>query len=239
MPTLLERVRVLSAQITSLADSQVTANEAKTFLSRALEFSEAASVISTPTRRIELLRTKGLKINDASLEVAPPKQAVENLLRKYETDRRSVLTPDTNWRLVTKPQLSKLSERVNASLRDTWRSYVLSTKPNVDQGLLRVLGSSPAYAAHARRIEVLDSSFRVIAEEFPVTLPDADRPEQLAKELKGLLEVLPTDIPKPVRDLFVAINQGSATVADLTDEAVAWLREKDLLQTVRLAWRTA
>lgn len=237
MPTLIERIREVSSQIISLADSQVTEGEARGFATRVHELTEAANAISVPARRIELLAAKGVRIEAPSAEANALKRTIDELAVRYEADPRSILAPDANWRLATRNQLTRLADRVTPSLLAAWRYYVLSIKPVVDQGLLRVLRSSPTHAVQAKRVEELNIEFHGLLERLPVSQEEIDRPERLAKELSRILEDLPTDIPQPVRELFLAINQGTATAAHLTDEAVAWLREREMLQTLRISWR--
>ncbi len=236
MPTLIERIRELSGQIRSLADSQVTEDEAKGFATRTEELSEPSNAIAVPAQRFELFTDKGIPIGKSFPEACRLKRTIDELAAKYDADPRSILAPDSNWRLATRNQLARLAERINPSLSEGWRSHVLSLKPVVDQGLLRVLRSSPAHAAHANRVEELNTEFNRLAERLPVTQEEVDRPERLSKELHRVLEDLPTDIPQPVRELFLAINQSTATAAHLTNEAVKWLREKELLHTLRISW---
>ena len=240
MPTLIERMHELSVQIRLLADSQVTEGEAKRFATRADEFSDPSNAISIPARRFGLLMAKGVQMETSFLEVRVEarglKRTIDNIAAKYDTDRRSILAPDTNWRLSTRSQLTRLAEHVNEHLLAAWRKYVLQLKPNVDQGLLRVLRSSPAYATHANYVEQLNTELYRLAERLPESQEEVDSPERLAEDLRRTLEDLPTDIPQPVRELFMAINQGTATAADLTDEAVEWLREKQLLHTLHVSW---
>jgi len=239
MPTLVERIQELSNRIRSLADSQVTEDEAKGFATRRQELTDLFDAIRVPARRVELLRSKGIHIETPSAEATALKRRIDELAARYESDPLSILEPDANWRYGTRNQLSKLATNVVPGLSDGWRSYVLKLKPIVDQGLLRVLESTPAHAAHANMVEDLDDELGRLADSLPTTQEEIDRPQQLSERLNRLLEDLPTDIPQPVRELFNAINQGTATAAQLTEEAVNWLRDSGLLDTLEVSWRSS
>lgn len=236
---LMDRILKLSSQIKSLAESQVTEEEARGFATRAEEFLEPSSAISIPAQRLDLftnrlqMETSFTELQEEALRL---KRIIDNIATKYNSDPRSILAPDTNWRLITKNQLTKLARNVDEHLLTAWHNYVLGLKPNVDQGLLRVLRSSPAHATHANYVEQLNTELYRVAEHLPANQEEANSPERIAEDLRRALANLPTDIPEPVRELFLAINQGTATAAHLTDEAVDWLREKKLLHTLRVTW---
>ena len=62
MPTLIERIRELTEQIRSQADTKVTEDEAKRFRTRAKELSDPSNAIFVPTRRLELFKSKGIPV---------------------------------------------------------------------------------------------------------------------------------------------------------------------------------
>ena len=236
MPTLIERILELSAQIRSLADSQVSEDEAKGFATRAEEYSGLSNVIAVPARRFELLTAKGMQVETPSGEARVLKGKIDEVTAKYDADTRSILAPNATWRHNTRNQLASLAERVNTTLSEGWRTHVLSLRPVVDQGLLSMWRISPAHTDQAIWVEDLSRDFDHLAERLPVTQEEIDRPEQLSIQLRLALEELPPDYPQPVRELFSAINKDAATAAHLTDEAVQWLRENELLDRLRISW---
>lgn len=236
MPTLIDRIHDLTEQIKMLADSKVTEDEAKGFSTRAQEFSDPSNAISVPTRRYELFIAKGIRVESPASDSRKLKRTIDELAAKYEADPRSILDPNTNWRYAIRNQLTQLADRVSEDQLVAWRSYLTKMRPHVDQGLMLVLRSSPAYADHANHVQELDSEFDQLNERLPVTQEQIDRPEGLATELLLAIDDLPQDIPEPVRELFRAINQRTATAAHLTDDALGWLRENALLETLRISW---
>ena len=238
MPVLFERVKNLSQQIQQLANSQVTEDESIGFRTRAEELSNPSAAIAVPTRRLELFRTKGIQVELSVQKARALKSTIDEMARQYDTEPRSILTPDANWRLITRTGLNQLAGLINEELSVGWRSYLSGIKPTIDQGLLIVLQSSPSYVNHANRVSELSSAFDTLANRLPTNQEEIDRPRELAAALRDAIENLPLDIPEPVRQLFVAISRRSATAGHLTDEALDWLRERDMLDTIVVSWRS-
>lgn len=236
MATLVERAHELSNQIRSLAGSQATEQEAKAFETRASELSEAASLVFVPARRMESFTAKGIIVEVLTAESSMLKHAVDDMTANYSAEPASILAPDPRWRLVTKSQFNELGKHVTDRLQEAWHAFVLAQLPAIDQGRRNIWRIFPAYQEQERLVEELFAEFDTAAKNLPTSQEELDRPEGLAAELNDIISDLPTELPEPVRDLFQAINQGTATAAHLTDEAVQWLGENELLQTLRISW---
>ena len=237
MVTFFERARGLSSQIRSLAGSQVTEREAKAFETRAQELSEAASLVFFPARLTQLFMANEITGEGADADARMLKRSIDSMMAKYSGEPASILEADPQWRLLTKSQFAKLAERTTVRLQEAWCAFVLAQKPVIDQGRRNIWKIVPAHQEQALLVEQRLAEFDNIAQHLPTSLEDLDRPEQLAAELDEIVRDLPTDLPEPVRELFQAITQGTATAEHLTDEAVEWLREKQLLNTLRVMWR--
>ena len=237
MPTLVERLRDISTRIKSLAGSQVSEDEARRFAARAEELSELSMDMSVPAGRMEGFTANQIHMEMPDSRARSLKHTVDEIASKYDSDPSSILIPDANWRHSTKNSLASLTKEVSGKLSIAWRNYVSGIKPTIDQGLMIVFRSSPAYADHANRVQELGSALDQLAERLPGTQEEIDRPAALAAALLLAIENLPPDIPEPVRELFRAINRKTATAGHLTDEALGWLREKDMLDTIQVSWR--
>jgi uncharacterized protein involved in exopolysaccharide biosynthesis len=238
MTTIIEQTRELSNQITSLAGSQITEQEARAFETRAQELSEAASLIDVPARLTEFFRAKGITVNPLTAESNTLKRAINDMAAKYITEPSNLLKADPQWRLVTRSRFAELSGIAMDHLREAWQAFVLDNRPAIDQGLRNIWEIFPAYREQALLVEERLAEFDNISQHLPTSREDLDRPEQLAAELDEIVRNLPTELPEPVRELFQAISEGTATAVHLTDGALKWLRENDLLQTLRITWRS-
>ena len=237
MPELIEQIQKLSQKIKLLSDSQVTEQESKGFATRADELSKLSIALSVPTRRLEGFISNGIEGATSFSTARELKGAIDEMVKKYDSDPRSILTPDPNWRHDTKSRLEQLAGRLNDQLLVNWSKYVSDIKPTVDQGLMVVFRSSPTYANHANRINELSSALDQLANRLPRSQEEIDQPTNLASEMRRAIENLPDDIPEPVRELFMAITRRTATPRHLTDEAFAWLRDKEMLDAIQLSWK--
>ena len=167
------------------------------------------------------------------------KKIIDQLKAKYASDPRIILKPDPSWRHETRNQLDKLAERADEEATRAWGEYVSELKPSINIGVMLALRSTPGFAEHANRLQALNNEFNDLAERLPTTEEEIDRPKELAEEMRAASENLPSDYPDPVNDLFRSINAGTATAAQLTDEAVVWLKENGLLEALRISWGQA
>ena len=238
MATLVERIRDLSARIKSLAGSQVSDDEARRFRVRAEELSDLSMDMSVPAGRLEGFSANQIHVDIPDSRARSLKRTIDEIAGKYDSDPSSILVPDANWRHSTKNRLTTLTKEVSRELSIAWRNYVSGIKPTIDQGLIIVLRSSPAYADHARGVQELGWALDQLAERLPGTQEEIDRPAELVTALLLAIQNLPADIPEPVRELFWAINRRTATAEHLTDEALGWLREKNMLDEIQVLWRS-
>lgn len=237
MRTLIEQASDLTHDIRQMANSKVSAADADGFRTRAEELSNAADAIAVPAQFIELFSSKGIDLDIPVQQARRLKIAIDEMAAKYEADPQSILAANRNWRYSTKPALDRISRDIREQLLLGWRKYVESLKPEIDQGLMIVLQSSPAYAIHANKVREISSALDELAHRLPRTQDGFDEPEKLAADLNFAIENLPEDIPEPVRELFLAINRRVATAGHLTDDALTWLREREMLDTIEVSWR--
>ena len=237
MTTLIERMDQLFENIQLLANSRVTQDQAQGFRTRAEELSALATTVMVPVKRAELLRQQPIDFQVPRTEARELKVVIDEMRASYEANPSSILNPDTTWRYSTRNRLQKLAEQINDNLTLAWREYIERTRPDVDQAPLHVLQNAPAYAAQAGRIRSLLSQFEELAKRLPVSSEEIGQPGQLAGELRRVTQDIPSEIPRPVRELFESINQRTANAAQLTEEVVQWLRVNNLLETLRISWR--
>jgi len=237
MPTLIERASELTDRIKSLGDSHATQGESQGFATRVQELSEPMIAISVSARRLEMFATKDISVEAPSLDARMLKKTIDDLAAKFDRDPRSILAADVNWRHATRNKLTNLAVRLDAILSEAWRAHVLALRPAVDQGLLRVLSIDPLHKPAANRVAVLLAQLEALADQLPKTEEDFGKPEGLAAEATQAWKDLPQDMPEEVQELFRAINEGMATAAHLTEDAINWLRENGLLETLAISWR--
>ena len=237
MANLMNRMREISKSIKDLEGLKSTEDEAIGFRTRADELSHLAAQIWAPTERIELFRQHGIAVETPELHASQLRQKLETLLRDYRADRKSILEPNPEWRYTTKNGLESIAKNGNQQLLSSWNNHVVGLKPPINDGLLRLLARSPAYQTQLSRINELVTELDRLSGRLPSNPEELEKPALLAREVRGLVKELPEDIPEEVRLLFQSINEETATAVHLTEEAMQWLRENEMLSDLRLSWR--
>ena len=157
------------------------------------------------------------------------------MLQDYAADRKSILEPSPEWRHATRNELGSIAKSGNQQLLLAWNNHVVGLKPPINAGLLRLLARSPAYQTQLRRIYELVTELDRLSGRLPSNPEELEKPALLAREVRGLVKELPEDIPEPVRLLFQSINEETATAVHLTEEAMQWLRENEMLSDLRVS----
>ena len=237
MNNLLNRVREISKSIKDLEGLKATEGEAIGFRTRAEELSHLAAQIRVPASRIGLFRQNGIAVVTSEFHASQLRLRLEAMLQDYVADRKSILEPSPDWRYATRNELESIAKSGNQQLLLTWNNHVVGLKPPINDGLLRLLARSRAYQTQSRRIDELVTELDRLSNQLPSTIEELERPAKLAEELQSLRRELPDDIPPPVRLLFQSINEETATAVHLTEEAMQWLRENEMLPDLRLSWR--
>ena len=236
--SLVDRIRVISQSIRDLEGLQATETEATGFRTRADELSQLADSIQVQAVRAEQFCQNGIDFEAPEFQARQLRLKLEGMLQGYVADRKSILEPSNEWKYQTKTGLDSIASKTNQELRKAWIRYVTGLKPSVNPGLLRLFARSRAYQAQSQRINELLAELDSLMNRLPATQAELKNPALLADEARRLAEELPTDIPEPVRQLFQSINAETATVGQLTDEAMQWLKENEMLSDLRVSWRS-
>ena len=237
MSNLIDRVREVSKSIKGLESRKATEAEATGFRTRADELSDLAAHIRVPVQLIEIFRQNGIPVETPGFQASQLRLTLEAMLQDYATNKKNILEPSTEWRYTTKNGLESIAKNGNQQLHSAWNSYVMRLKPSVNDGLLRLLARSPAYQTQSQQIAERVGEMDQLSNRLPSTRELLERPAILAKEIRGLQEQLPEDLPESVSLLFQSMNQGTATAVQLTDKAMVWLKENEMLSDLRVSWR--
>ena len=237
-PSLIDRIRAISHNIKDLEGLQATETEATGFRTRADDLSQFADTIQATAERTELFRQNGIHVEAPEFQTSQLRQKLDEMLRGYVEDRKSILESSNEWRYDTKTGLDSVTSKTNQELQMAWIRYVSNLKPSVNPGLLRLFSRSRVYQAQSQRIDDLLGELDNLKNRLPSSQRELESPALLAEEARHLAEELPHDIPEPVRCLFQSINEQTATAGHLTDEAMQWLKENEMLSDLRVSWRS-
>ena len=236
--SLIDRIRTISRDIRDLEGLQATEIEAKGYRTRADDLSQLADKIQVPAERTRLFRQRGIEVAAQEYQARQLRLKLDEILQGYMADRKSILESSSEWRFDTKNNLESFASKANQELRRAWITYVTFLKPPINPALLRLLGRFRAYQDRSQKIDELFAELDNQKDRLPSSQQDLERPALLAEEARRLAEELPNDIPEPVRQLFQSVNDQTATVGHLTEEAMQWLKENEMLSDLRVSWRS-
>ena len=237
MTTLTDRMNQLERDMRSLSNSQLEQAQVEKFETRATELRDLSRILMINAQRTAAFRDQGIEIPARLAQANALRSPVDDILTHFDQDPRSILEPDPDWHHSTQPGLRKLSGQVNADLRVAWQKHVRQRRPNVDQLPLEVLQNLPAFANRSAEIKTLIAKFDSLAQTLPSNDEEFNRPVALANEINRVIQDIPLGFPQPVRELLEAINQGTANAEHLTEEAIQWLRDNNILADLRISWR--
>ena len=236
--SLIDRIRAISQSIRDLNGLQATETEAAGFRTRADDLSLFADKIQVPAERTKLFRQNGIGLQAPEFQARQLRLKLEEMLQGYVAERKSIIEPNSEWKFETKTGLDSIASKTNQELRTAWIRYVTNLKPSVNPGLLLLFTKSRAYQAQSQRINELFAELDSLMTRLPSSQGDLESPALLADEARRLSEELPSDIPEPVRQLFQSVNDQTATVGHLTEEAMQWLKGNGMLSDLRVSWRS-
>ena len=237
MSNLINRVREISKSIKDLEGRKATEDEARGFRTRANELADLATQIRTPVQRIELFRVNGIAVETPEYQASQLRPTLEAMLQDYSANRKSILEASSDWRFTTKNGLLSINTNGNQQLLSAWQNHVMGLRPPVNDGLLRLLARSPAYQTQSQQIGELVAEMDHLSNLLPSSREEVEKPAILARDIEVLQGQIPEDLPEPVSLLFQSMNQGTATAVQLTDAAMEWLKQNEMLSDLRVSWR--
>lgn len=120
-------------------------------------------------------------------------------------------------------QLQTRVGQIRVDLEGCWRSYA-SAKVRPQTDLLRLVQQLPEMRAQAAKVSRLIERLRRFVDGSPTNTSDLEQFDSALSELTAASSELQGLAPD-VRSFLDLVLTGRATVADLTDEVLAWCRQ--------------
>lgn len=226
---LLDRCRSLRERIGKHDSLRRAHKEAEAFRDRANALEGIQRELAAATRRIEVLRLKGLQV--AKL---PDPTAALAARDAYVGELSDDSSEGGNYSRF-KRSIDKVAREVGAAVTKALET-VKRDLPTIEEAFLKQVELIPTYTEQVARIRKERDALFANAE------PAGMAPEELATfldrrdDLRKLADRLnPTEFPKEVLDFFrAARQQDGAPLEKLTETVRAWLQERGQLKNVRV-----
>ena len=123
---------------------------------------------------------------------------------------------------------------LEANLKAIWSEYITLLTPKIDH--LKPFLNLSRCAAEIRKISGLQSELKELEDSLPIEEETVRKAEEKSREIHERVAKLDFgDVPLEVKRFIERVNSlGGATLADLTEEVLVWLREKNLLESFRI-----
>ncbi len=120
------------------------------------------------------------------------------------------------------------------NLRGIWSEHVALLIPQVDH--LKPFLNHGGCAADVRKIAALQAELKSLQQRLPAGDADFQKAEETSREIqKSIAKLDLGDVPPEVRRFIELVNSiAGATLSDLDERVLSWLREKRLLQGFRI-----
>jgi len=130
--------------------------------------------------------------------------------------------------------LKSAADELEKSLHGIWESHFGEIAPKLDDWSPFFQGGR--FGSEISKIESLHKELDILAQSLPGDDEVLERVEAKSREIHRLVKKLDFgDIPPEVKKFIgQAANSGGASLGELNDKVLVWLREKNLLQAFRV-----
>ncbi|WP_333983552.1 hypothetical protein [Burkholderia gladioli] len=237
--SLFDRVQAARNQVGTLMARRREKDEARHFELRGQQLKAPSESLRASAYREVILKAARIRVQGIDTEALERWRArLQNLLVAFEETPTSILDPvpgDDARKILFEP-LAQFSAQIQTALQTSWKSWVLEQQPSISIELLEVLAEVPALATQVAEIRNMWAKLRQVAGELPGSEDEISSTKATADRLVTLWESLAGGgIPSEVVTFLRSAGQrNGAAFALLTTEVADWLRNHDLLDTLRI-----
>ena len=153
----------------------------------------------------------------------------EKLLKKPDK-----VMQQNGWAMADKA-LKDAANALENSLDGIWKTHLQNLAPKLDDWL--PFFQVDRFGEDVRRIKTLNEELQALAQRLPEDDEVLKRVQAKSSEIHHLIKKLNYgDIPPEVKKFMEQVaNSGGVSLGELNDKVLAWLREKNLLQSFRVS----
>ncbi len=236
MTTLLQRSQALDAKLKSLTLAKRHANDHRLIQQRTQEWNEQNQKLKKLKDRTACLTlaTEDAKVV-SSKRSALCKNADTILARLQQNDDIKELTRDAAWTRLLKAS-EGLTEDLEAAGRRAWRAYLEEQGTLENPAILRLrTPPTPQNDDALQTYQVSYKGYEAIA-RLPLPRAAEDLPQLVTHiaACRQAFALLTFGLPAEVKRFYEAINDGTATLAQVTPSVLEWLAEQGQLGRFRV-----
>ena len=233
--TLLEQVHTLKSQISQGADARASEVDLNWLRTRNEQLTPIAENLLAILKSTSVLRANGLNVFIDGEEIRELRTSIDVIRGKFDDDSVALLTstskPDPRIQ-----RLKALTDHLANNIKEAWQTFCDGISDPVDSGLMQILRNDPSQSDVISQVNDLRANLTRLREIVPIDQETFERPVQLANELRHLINTRPS-LPDEVKRLIESIEEGSASLSDITPEIHEWLENNNLLTHLGISWK--
>lgn len=239
--TILERARACAEKAVHLQRLRESVQYMNRLEERRDEFQKQRKALSTSVQRVKALRACGFQL---PLKLSPVfgrvRATLADLQAQIQADPRYVVTTFSGKEATAFfSDLQAIAQELGPETTSFWKAYAARYTPALDGAILTSLGKIPAFAGSVKELQLTVHTLKQAGERVPSSPKvvedfqrNAEQVERLWKDLQN------SDVPRPVLDfLDAAASMSGASLADMTEEVFAWLKQHGLIQNFQIRTR--
>jgi hypothetical protein len=229
---LFERIAELNRKLVDLQAIRDSRHEIDRLLNRRDELTSAVAPIVAEARRVASFRRHEVDVGFEKNKV----RALHAKVCVYLADVDGFTRPGADIRHQFLERLPEVRTELVTALNDAWRG-VLGKAPPDDEALLAMYEAVRETSKAVAQFRKANAALSRHRYKVPDDLDALDTAfSNLAKLSKAWQAMQEANLPQDVKSFIQRANGGEATVADLTDSVLDWLRSThpEMLRSLRI-----
>jgi hypothetical protein len=235
MPTVSERLEVLEPQLEALRRGAEERSLIDALRTRAMQIASKRQALEAQLALLQRVEQLGGKIAVRPRASAPLRGKPAILKSRLEANPADILD-NSQWDASFMTPLEALTGKLQEATLESWKALVDETAPMVGDEVLRQFEIT-GFSRQVREVRAARERIRELRNRPPTSdsaLTEVKELSEAAARELGALEA----VPSMVRSFINKAAANEASLDDLTNEVRDWLRDRNMLQWVRIGLKT-
>ena len=221
------RVKALRTRLSRIRDLEGRVREAGSLDDLRADLAKPIAALKAQLDQGAILTAGGITV-DLPPAVAQGRRRAAALLEAFSADRSAAaLKKGRAWTQLLS-ETTAASEAIASSVKAAWRSHQQAVFGGDAPATIKSrLAKTPENNAALATYETKHQAFRQAFETLPTDVAAVRRVHDLARELQETAKAFDFNVPPAVKRFLEAVQAEGASLALLTDEVTAWLKERN------------